>query len=268
MAHNLRQARDLWGLTQEEAAERLAPFLTTRARKGRWSGADVSIAERSVDADARGREFTADDVFAFALAFDLPVTYFLIPPGEPVDVQVGTNTISNSKVLELVFGATEESIAAIHEALKGVPESERGEQVERMQWHARALAAMVFRTVTEDAQEAAKKMLSMGRWLEEFLEMAEESYDRLVADLREKQAAEADELIEEELLRRVADIYREAVEEGEHVGEAIMNRLDMSPEEAVYLLAEALVRGLIEPAPKEKGERRKGEGVRAPSRTG
>jgi transcriptional regulator with XRE-family HTH domain len=74
VAWNLAQARALKGWTQEEAAEALEPYLGRR-----WSKASFSTAERSVDSD-RVREFDADEIVAFARAFDLPVSWFFLPP--------------------------------------------------------------------------------------------------------------------------------------------------------------------------------------------
>jgi hypothetical protein len=74
VAYNLAQARMLKGWTQEEAAEALEPFLGRR-----WSKASFSSAERSVDSD-RVRQFDADEIVAFARAFDLPVSWFFLPP--------------------------------------------------------------------------------------------------------------------------------------------------------------------------------------------
>ncbi len=75
VAHNLRLARQLRGWTQEEAAEHLEPHLGVR-----WSAASYSAAERSVERPERIRNFTADELVAFSLAFKLPVTWFLLPP--------------------------------------------------------------------------------------------------------------------------------------------------------------------------------------------
>lgn len=63
------------GWTQKEAAERLEPFLGQR-----WSRATFSVAERSWAHAHRVRQFTGDELVAFAAAFDLPVAFFLEPP--------------------------------------------------------------------------------------------------------------------------------------------------------------------------------------------
>ena len=69
VAFNLRHARNLRGWTQEEAAERLTPFIGAQ-----WSKASYSAAERSADG-GRIRQFTADDIYAFAQCFELPVSF-------------------------------------------------------------------------------------------------------------------------------------------------------------------------------------------------
>src|SRR5713101_2688118 len=70
----LTPARQLRGWTQPQAAEALEPHLGMR-----WSGASVSQAERSV-AGRFIRNFNADEIVAFAQAFQLPITWFFLPP--------------------------------------------------------------------------------------------------------------------------------------------------------------------------------------------
>jgi len=74
VAFNLIQAREWRDWTQEEAATALEPYLGVR-----WSKATFSQAERSV-AGRFVRNFTADEIVAFARAFELPVTWFFMPP--------------------------------------------------------------------------------------------------------------------------------------------------------------------------------------------
>jgi hypothetical protein len=108
VAFNLAQAR-LWkGWTQDHAAEALEPYLGKR-----WSKASVSQAERSV-AGKFVRNFDADEIVAFARAFELPVGWFFMPPpphsdqpGVPVKLktpdaeQLGT---ALALLVDLVFG--------------------------------------------------------------------------------------------------------------------------------------------------------------------
>lgn len=108
VAYNLALAREWKGWTQEQAAEVLEPYLGKR-----WSKASVSQAERSV-AGKFIRNFDADELVAFARAFQLPVGWFLMPPppghddqGRPVKLrtpdaaQFGT---ALAELVDLVFG--------------------------------------------------------------------------------------------------------------------------------------------------------------------
>ena len=74
VAYNLKRARETRAWTQEEAANRLQPYLGVR-----WSKQTFSTAERSIESKVP-REFTADEIVALALAFDVPISYFLTPP--------------------------------------------------------------------------------------------------------------------------------------------------------------------------------------------
>ena len=120
VAYNLQRARTQLKLTQEQAAARLEPYLGTL-----WSKATWSAAERSWQT-FRVKRFNADELYALARAFELPITYFLTPPpgGE---FQLGARVIerkagreqttgsSGPELLELVFAVdsrTRENIMA------------------------------------------------------------------------------------------------------------------------------------------------------------
>ena len=92
VAYNLRRARENCELTQDQAAERLEPFLGTK-----WSRATFSAAETSITS-GRPREFTANEILAFARAFGQSVDWFFYPPvddtsaiscGGPTEVSIG-----------------------------------------------------------------------------------------------------------------------------------------------------------------------------------
>ncbi|WP_164710948.1 helix-turn-helix domain-containing protein [Euzebya pacifica] len=74
VAFNLRRAREIRGLTQEDAAAVISNCGDTI-----WTKATLSQAERSVSG-ARVRQFTVNDLYAFAEAFGLPIPWFLLPP--------------------------------------------------------------------------------------------------------------------------------------------------------------------------------------------
>ena len=117
VAFNLRAARRHVGyreglersLTQEEAAERLKPYLGVQ-----WSKATFSSAE--VAAEGRVRQFDADEIVALAAAFDLPPSWFFIPPESAERVRLpkqegGKNprAISAGEIVDLLFGPEAEA---------------------------------------------------------------------------------------------------------------------------------------------------------------
>ncbi len=77
VAYNLWEARQERGWTQAQAAEALEPHLGVR-----WTVAQVSAAERSVDGN-RVRQFSADDLVAFAQASACPSPISSSPPAQP-----------------------------------------------------------------------------------------------------------------------------------------------------------------------------------------
>lgn len=106
IAYNLARARRLKGWTQREAAEELAPFLGSR-----WSKATFSAAERSVDGKVV-RQFTGDDLVAFARCFEVPIGWFFMPPRTPNEegrrLRLATPDVPGgaewSVLVDLVFG--------------------------------------------------------------------------------------------------------------------------------------------------------------------
>lgn len=110
VAYNLAQARLLRGWTQDQASAALEPHVGKR-----WSKATFSAAERSVDGE-RVRQFDADEVVAFARAFDLPVSWFFLPPppwagpGAPVRLETPAGGLGEplAVLADLVFGDDEQ----------------------------------------------------------------------------------------------------------------------------------------------------------------
>jgi transcriptional regulator with XRE-family HTH domain len=96
VAYNFRRARELRGWTQDEAADRLAPFLGVRLRQ-----AAVSSIEGAFGGEKR-REFDAQELLAFACGFDLPIIWFLIPPpGDHRNLQGTVERVSELYLLAM-----------------------------------------------------------------------------------------------------------------------------------------------------------------------
>jgi len=93
VAANLRRAREQSGLTQEQAAVQLWPYLGVR-----WSPAVFSAAETSVKT-TRVREFDANEILAFACVFGKPIAWFFMPPDEELDQVVCGNPLDVTNVV-------------------------------------------------------------------------------------------------------------------------------------------------------------------------
>jgi transcriptional regulator with XRE-family HTH domain len=110
VAYNFRLARELRGWTQEATAEALESLLGQRLPQ-----ASISAIERAYDGERR-REFDAQEILAFALAFDLPLVWFFLPP--PADHRTLHRT-SNivSELYGIVFGR-EDQLGPVYDRLR------------------------------------------------------------------------------------------------------------------------------------------------------
>lgn len=121
VGYNLWSARQERGWTQAQAAEALEPHLGVR-----WTVAQVSAAERSVDG-TRIRQFTADDLVAFAQAFRVPITYFFLPPRPEATwskVKPGTSEGELNRtmavMIDLIFGDATDGAPLLASHLHGI----------------------------------------------------------------------------------------------------------------------------------------------------
>lgn len=161
VAYNLRAARVLRSLTQEEAAEKLEPYLGVR-----WSKAQFSAAERSVERE-RIKHFTADEIGAFSMAFDLPVTWFFLPPVKDEADRFTSFALTKSPdskpwgygaLLDIVFGKPqhvdllEQRLAQLEGGQPSVLRSSYQKLVAELAWlTARATIDDVMKDVTRSA---------------------------------------------------------------------------------------------------------------------
>lgn len=110
VAHNFRRARELRGWTQEETAARLEPLVGQRLPQ-----ASISAIERAYEGDRR-REFDAHELLAFALAFELPLLWFLLPP-EGDRRRLRRTSRQVDELYEIVLGR-EEQLEPLYERLR------------------------------------------------------------------------------------------------------------------------------------------------------
>jgi transcriptional regulator with XRE-family HTH domain len=110
VAYNVREARQLRGWTQEELADRLEPYLGQRLTQ-----AGVSSIERAWDGDRR-REFDAHELLVFAMVFNLPILYFLLPPPGDRRHMQGTSAQVNELYMWLLGG--EGQVEPVYERLR------------------------------------------------------------------------------------------------------------------------------------------------------
>jgi transcriptional regulator with XRE-family HTH domain len=122
IAYNLARIRKAHGLTQEQAAERLTPYIGST-----WSKKVYSAAERSYDG-GRVRQFTGDDLLAFSLAFGVPLTYFFLPP-RPEDRPPGARVVSGETEVDsprLIIAANGYNLSpAVLMRLRELPQDEQ-----------------------------------------------------------------------------------------------------------------------------------------------
>ena len=110
VAYNFRAARELRGWTQEETAHALERLLGQRLPQ-----ASISAIERAYEGDRR-REFDAHELLAFALAFDLPLVWFFLPPPNDHRILHHTTNIV-SELYGIVFGK-ESQLGPVYDRLR------------------------------------------------------------------------------------------------------------------------------------------------------
>ncbi len=77
VSYNVKDIREERGWTQQSVAERLA-----RLTNHQLPQASISAMERGFDGDRR-RRFDAHELYLLSVVFDVPISYFFVPPPEP-----------------------------------------------------------------------------------------------------------------------------------------------------------------------------------------
>ena len=167
VAYNVREARQLRGWTQEELADRLEPYLGQRLTQ-----AGISSIERAWDGDRR-REFDAQELLIFAMVFNLPILYFLLPPPGDRRRMQGTSAQVNELYMWLL--GKEGQVEPVYERLRqlGITDPTAAEEtVEKItgitsparQWSYRdRRKELLLALLTEHADNFDKNIEELGR---------------------------------------------------------------------------------------------------------
>ena len=170
VAYNVRAARELRRWTQDEFAERLEPYVGQRLTQ-----ASVSAIERAWDGERR-REFDAHELLTFAMVFDLPIIWFLLPP--PGDHRLMRATTRPVDELYAWLVGRPDELPPIYDRLRAVGITEPTEAeaaVERIsgvasssrQWSYRdRRKELLLALLNEHADDLDTAVDELGRWVD------------------------------------------------------------------------------------------------------
>jgi hypothetical protein len=187
VAYNVRAARELRGWTQDEVSERLEPYLGQRLTQ-----AGVSAIERAWDGDRR-REFDAHELLIFAMVFNLPITWFLLPP--PGDHRLMRATTRQVDELYMWLMGRPEQLEPLYARLReiGIYEPTEAEEIVEKITGAPASSRnwsykdrrkeMLLALLDEHADDLDNAVEELGRWFDHLRQVgirgfvAEHTYD-------------------------------------------------------------------------------------------
>lgn len=170
VAYNVRAARELRGWTQEDFAAQLEPYLGQRITQ-----AAVSSIERAWDGERR-REFDAHELLVFAMVFDLPMIWFLLPP--PGDRRLMRGTTRQVNELYKWLMGSPEMLSPLYERLReyGIVDptaaDEAAEKVTgipapgRMWGYKARRKEMLLALVDQHADSLDSAVDELGRWVD------------------------------------------------------------------------------------------------------
>ncbi|MDQ6798395.1 MAG: helix-turn-helix domain-containing protein [Actinomycetota bacterium] len=170
VAYNFRAARELKGWTQDELAERLEPYLGQRLTQ-----AGISSIERAWDGDRR-REFDAHELVIFAMVFDLPIIWFLLPP--PTDHRLMRRTTRSVDELYTYLLGRPEQLEPVYARLReiGVTDPTEAEEIvsritgrdsEVKRWSYRERRKeLLLALLDQDVDSLDKAVEELGRWVD------------------------------------------------------------------------------------------------------
>lgn len=170
VAYNVRAARELRGWTQEEFADRLEHYLGQRLTQ-----AGVSSIERAWDGERR-REFDAHELLIFAMVFELPIIWFLLPPSGDHRLMRGTTRqvdelyvwlLGRPELLEPLYARLREY--GIHDptAAEEIVEKLTGQPAASRQWsYKERRKEMLLALLDQHADSLDNAVEELGKWVD------------------------------------------------------------------------------------------------------
>jgi hypothetical protein len=188
VAWNLEGARRLRGWTQDQAAKKLEPYLGYRLSRAAFSQAERSLYGKL-------RRFDADEIVAFARAFELPLAYFFCPPQPHFrGKMVGVNGKSgNPKARITSPPLTRQQMLTLSEGLPDAPTLTRMAAL-IAQTQSQALSVGIFRFLKEYPEEVARVL--EGKIPTVF-------WEPLVSDMESKRTALSEQRAAQEIVAQV-----------------------------------------------------------------
>ncbi|MGH9029462.1 MAG: helix-turn-helix domain-containing protein [Acidimicrobiales bacterium] len=199
VALNVARARALRGWTQQEAADAIAPYLGSRLSAASFSAIESSIR------GLRVKQFSADELVAFARGFRLPLGWFFTPP--PAEQLAGLATadagyagIEFRVLLDTVLGTPETlpeweqaltAYASESAAQEQVEEAEvAGKSPERLKQIFRLRARTLLRETFGDLDQASAVLRRLAAVLEEVDEVVATGDDSAPTDTDDDRVAD------------------------------------------------------------------------------
>lgn len=113
VSYNVRAIRERRRMTQQGVADRLAQLTGHQLPQ-----ASISAMERGFDGDRR-RRFDAHELYLLAQVFDVPITYFFIPPPDMTDTTLADSGRPVTELYRSLLG-TDDQLDAIDERLSTI----------------------------------------------------------------------------------------------------------------------------------------------------
>lgn len=113
VSYNVRAIRERRRMTQQGVADRLAQLTGHHLPQ-----ASISAMERGFDGDRR-RRFDAHELYLLSQVFDVPITYFFIPPPEMGDATLADSGRPVAELYRSLLG-TEAQLDVIDERLRSI----------------------------------------------------------------------------------------------------------------------------------------------------